>query len=201
MSVGTIMFALLSKSFTMNIVEDIISTLGITKLQKVDPNTQEVKEGTDGGHSIEQAAVPAVLTALYKLMHTPDGATMVRRGKPSTGWTNLLFGSDTNRAVKRIADYASADRDKTQQVMEQVADESVRWVEEHAKGDLSVAKQLVQDQRPNILVYLPGSLQIGNLLEDSTLDDRTNKMTGPVSGLMHSIEKKFSGGEGNEPES
>jgi len=35
-------------------------------------------------------------------------------------------------------------------------------------------------------------LQIGKLLNDSTLDDRTNKMEGPISGLMHAIEKKFS---------
>jgi hypothetical protein len=42
------------------------------------------------------------------------------------------------------------------------------------------------------LIYLPGYLQIGQALRDETLDDRTNKMEGPVSGFMHSVEKVFS---------
>jgi hypothetical protein len=29
-------------------------------------------------------------------------------------------------------------------------------------------------------------------LQDETIDDRTNKMEGPISNLMHNIEKGFS---------
>ena len=32
-----------------------------------------------------------------------------------------------------------------------------------------------------------------DLLNDDSLDDRTNKMEGPISNLMHTIENKFSG--------
>jgi len=35
---------------------------------------------------------------------------------------------------------------------------------------------------------------MGDILNDDTLDDRTNKMEGPISNFMHSIENKFSGG-------
>ena len=42
-----------------------------------------------------------------------------------------------------------------------------------------------------ILSHLPGAIEIGSILNDNTLDDRTNKMNGPVSGIMHSIEKTF----------
>jgi hypothetical protein len=38
-------------------------------------------------------------------------------------------------------------------------------------------------------------MQLGRLLEDDSLDDRTNKMEGPISNFMHSIENKFSGNE------
>ena len=51
----------------------------------------------------------------------------------------------------------------------------------------------MKDQRNNILHYLPAALQLGALLDDDTLDDHTHKMDGPISGLMHSIEKAFSG--------
>ena len=49
-------------------------------------------------------------------------------------------------------------------------------------------------QRHNILVYLPAALQLGDLLNDNAMDDRTNKMEGPVSNFMHNIENKLSGG-------
>jgi hypothetical protein len=41
---------------------------------------------------------------------------------------------------------------------------------------------------------LPPALQMGDLLNDNTMDDRTNKMEGPISSMMHSIENKLSGG-------
>jgi hypothetical protein len=52
----------------------------------------------------------------------------------------------------------------------------------------------MSDQRHHILVYLPASLQLGELLNDSGMDDQTNKMEGPISNLVHNIENKFSGG-------
>jgi hypothetical protein len=42
-------------------------------------------------------------------------------------------------------------------------------------------------------LYLPAALQIGQLLANDDLDDRTHKMEGPISNLMHSFEKRFSG--------
>ena len=54
-------------------------------------------------------------------------------------------------------------------------------------------KTYVTDQRNNILVYLPAELQMSTVVNDNTLDDRTNKMEGPMSNSMHFIEKIFSG--------
>ena len=50
-------------------------------------------------------------------------------------------------------------------------------------------------QRNNILPYLPAALQTGKLLNENTLDDRTNKMKGPVSNFVHSIESMLSGAD------
>ena len=36
---------------------------------------------------------------------------------------------------------------------------------------------------------------MGEALEDNSLDDRTNKMEGPVSSIIHNIEKAFAGTE------
>ena len=53
-------------------------------------------------------------------------------------------------------------------------------------------KTLLTSQRHEILRYLPGKLKIGDLLNDESLEDNTNKMEGPVSSLMHKIENAFS---------
>jgi hypothetical protein len=52
----------------------------------------------------------------------------------------------------------------------------------------------MNDQRHQVLVYLPAPLQLGDLIHDESLDDRTNKMEGPVSNFMHKIEDKLSQG-------
>ena len=53
----------------------------------------------------------------------------------------------------------------------------------------------MNSQRHNILVYLPAALYMGDVLNDEGLDDKTNKMEGPVSNLMHRIENSFSDGD------
>ena len=47
-------------------------------------------------------------------------------------------------------------------------------------------------QRSNILKHLPVELNMGEYLKDPSVDDRTNKMEGPMSDMMHTIEKIFS---------
>lgn len=48
------------------------------------------------------------------------------------------------------------------------------------------------EQRSNILKHLPVELHAGELLSDPAMDDKTNKMEGPMSGMMHTVEKIFS---------
>jgi hypothetical protein len=38
-------------------------------------------------------------------------------------------------------------------------------------------------------------MKMGDILNDEALDDRTNKMEGPVSGFMHRIENQLSKGD------
>ena len=81
--------------------------------------------------------------------------------------------------------------------MEEVAQHAVSVVKENISKEESdsAVRQFLIDQRNNILVYLPAELQLGNVLDDNTLDDRTNKMEGPVSGFMHRVENLLSKGD------
>ena len=61
-----------------------------------------------------------------------------------------------------------------------------------ADAGIKEVKLFFSNQRNNILLYLPATLNMGSLLNDDTLDDNTNKMEGPISSLMHSIGNAFS---------
>ncbi|HMF71993.1 MAG TPA: hypothetical protein VK616_10985 [Flavitalea sp.] len=185
---------------SVNLIESVQKNLGLPPLHKIDPNTNEIAypENTPRADRLSQAAIPAVLTAFYKITRTPGGSDLVLRGNFSTSWINTLFGEEAPRAVGAISDYAGTDYDQARNLLESVAVESARLISANTK-DAAAATTLLTDQRSNILSYLPAALQIGDLLNDSTLDDRTNKMKGPISNMMHSIEQKFSESDQSTP--
>lgn len=169
-------------------------------LQQISPNTQELdKSAADvtNASKIQQAVIASVLMGYYKLTRTHEGAAMVINGPGEKSWTDILFGDNKEAAIASIAAYgvsspaaAAAETDyaatETQQLIKQEAASSGELTED---GVITYMK----GQRNNILPVLPAALQLGTLLDDDTLDDHTHKMDGPVSGLMHAIEKAFSG--------
>ena len=181
----------------INLVESIQKTLGFSELKKIDPNTQQVKEtGSEGGaSSFGQAAIPAVLMGLYKYGSTEKGAEQLLRGHQSGSWLDEFFGGQKSEAVQKVSTYANHSTDEAAGKMEQIANEAVRLIRENVPSGASFmdVKTYVTDQRKNILVYLPAELQMSNVVNDNTLDDRTNKMEGPMSDSMHFIEKIFAG--------
>ena len=179
-----------------NIVEQIQTNLEYAPLQKIDPNHQEIKKVylASSPEKLAQAAIPAVLAALYKFSKTDEGAAKIVHTANHEDWLKIFYSGKESEAVEKVAQYASVETGEAETHMENIADEAVRLVKENAGTDLSIDKvrTYLKDQRHNILVYLPADLSIGDLLDDDTIDDRTNKMEGPVSNFMHSIEKIFS---------
>ena len=99
--------------------------------------------------------------------------------------------------AEKIGQYSGVTADKAKEVLGKVAQEAMRIVQnERDKGvSMDKIKNAMDDQRQTILQYLPASLQLGVLLEDGSMDDRTHKMKGPMSNLAHIFEKKLPGGE------
>ena len=65
--------------------------------------------------------------------------------------------------------------------MQQVADVSREYVVNDLKHDTPTSLvDFFTAQRTQILTHLPAALNMGELLNDSTLDDNTNKMEGPM---------------------
>ncbi|MCW3090386.1 MAG: hypothetical protein JWP81_1455 [Ferruginibacter sp.] len=181
---------------SVNLVDTIQANLNYPPLQKIDPNTQEEKATAAApfGHRFSQAAIPAVLTGLYKYTTTDEGAETVLRGDISTDWVSTMFGDTREEVVQKINTYSSELNDDTTSRMNDIANEAIRVIRENIKpgGSMMDVKNFMSGQRNTILLYLPAALHMGEFLRDDTLDDNTHKMEGPISSLMHKIGSAFS---------
>lgn len=176
---------------SVNILEKIQQNLGYPKIQNIDPNTQQVAANED---RFSQAAIPAVLTGLYRYVQKDEGAEEFLQVVNSTAWLNNFFEADKNAVVKTIADYGQQSFEETETQMNTIANEAVKVIKENlaANAGIKEVKAFLLNQRNNILSHLLPALNMGRFLHDNTLDDNTNKMEGPISSLIKNIGSAFS---------
>jgi hypothetical protein len=186
----------------INIITKLQQNLGYPELTKIDPNTQEAK--LEGGNLNEQrmgqAVVSAVTAGLYQLSNTDEGARAIAGEENVVDWNDTIFGSHAEQLIRNVAEYASSSTIVASDRLQQAAVEAIRIIRENVKPtphheDLKV---FINNQRDHILPYLPAALHLGDLLHNPNMDDRTNKMQGPVSSVMHKIEKALGGHETKE---
>jgi hypothetical protein len=181
---------------SVDLLETIQQNSGYPPLQKVDPNTQLVTtdENKLAEDKFSQAAIPAVLTGLYRYVQTDEGAEEILQVANSSVWINKFFDADKKAVVQTISDYSSQSYEETEIHMNAIANEAVKLVKKNltGNGDIKEVKLFLSDQKNHILLYLLPVLNMGQLLHDNTLDDNTNKMEGPVSSLMQNIGSIFS---------
>lgn len=181
---------------SINLIETVQQNLGYPPLQKIDPNTQQVvaDKKTPAEDKFSQAAIPAVLTALFSYVQSDNGATAFLNGDHATNWVGRIFDDNKKEVIQTVADYALKSNADTVTGMNTIANEAVKLVKENLseKAGIKEVKLFFSNQKNNILLYLPAALNMGELLHDNTLDDKTNKMEGPISSLMQSIGSAFS---------
>jgi hypothetical protein len=181
---------------SINLLETVQQNLGYPALQKIDPNTEQVAENdkTPDEDKFSQAAIPAVLTGFYKYVQTDDGAAEFLAGDISINWIEKIFDDNRKEAIQTISAYAHQSNQDPVAKMNAIANEAVRAVKENLPADAGIkdVKTFFANQKNNILLFLPTALNMGELLHDGSLDDNTNKMQGPVSGLIESIGAVFS---------
>lgn len=180
----------------INLVETIQKNLGFPALQKIDPNIHETKNDAvrTADERLAQAAIPAVLTFLYKLTRSDAGCKYILSEEGKQSKLDEIFEDKTAEAAEKVAQYAGVSAETAKERMEEVAEEAIKLIKESAGQHPAEEKirTFMSYQRHNILVHLPAAMQLGDLLNDESLDDRTNKMEGPVSGFLHRIENILS---------
>src|SRR5687768_15512247 len=148
----------------INLVEAIQQSLGWPPLQKIDPNTQEVKkpENVSSEDYLGQAAIPAVLLGLYKFSGNKEGNAAIVNGSLSGNLLERIFGNTKEDVVQRVSEYTGNTNEYTAENMELIAREAIRLINENISKQTSdeAVRTFLIDQRNNILVYLPAELQI-----------------------------------------
>jgi len=182
----------------LNIVEAIQARLGTRAINKIDVNAthqSDTQKPAKTDHTIQGAAA-AVLVALYRFGKTDEGAAYLA-GNTAGNWLQTIFMGKDDTAVNNVASYANVSSAEARELMQTVADEAITEIHKNVGNDATPAKikTYMASQRSNILAYLPAELEMGKLLDDPVLDDRTNKMEGPVSSFLHWIENLMAPGD------
>jgi hypothetical protein len=180
-----------------DLIQQVQQNLDYPPLHKIDPNTERIK--TDDRESrpdrFSQATIPATLTALCMYGDSDQGAEAVLHADLSNNWSKVLFADVKEDVVRRIASYSGYSLAEVTDSINQVADESIRLIRERVteNGTKTDVQDLLRGIRNEVLTFLPADLRVGVLLNDPALDDKTHKMEGPVSNLMHKISTIFTG--------
>ncbi len=176
----------------IDIIQQIKNHLGNTAVPKIDPNTQEPQNQQNLSPDVESAAIPVVLIGFYKNTRNAEDADKLIN-ESNEGIINTLYKEHTDHVIRAVSEYSKTNPDEARNAMDKTVVAIKKVLQENLK-DLNgtTVMNFFADQRSNILKHLPAELHAGELLNDSAVDDRTNKMEGPMSGMMHTIEKIFS---------
>ena len=177
----------------MNLIEEIAAHLGYPPLEKIKPiNDEPAADAIINNEQLfAQAAIPAVLVALYKYSLSDEGAANII-GTERT-WANNLFFNEASQVVGTIASYSGKTEGEVQQALPKVIEASITKINEANSSDntMHTVRNYLANERNQFLPYLPPQLHMGDVLQDNTIDDKTNKMEGPVSNLIKSIGNVF----------
>ena len=178
----------------MNIPEQLQQLLNYPVLQVINPNTG-LPDNTAEFDALSQSTLITFLAGLYKATRTKEGSFLVQSQESATDLLSSIFAKEEDITAK-IALFTNQTTANVKVKLNEIATgflsikEPIGIDTDTSKDDN--LKTLLTSQRHEILRYLPGNLKIGNLLNDLSLEDNTNKMEGPVSSLMHKIESIFS---------
>ena len=184
----------------MHIVQTIQKNLGFSSIEKIDPNTQQVP-GSDqllGNNAMAQAAIPAILLGIFnRLEQNPDPEVLYEA--PPASLLESIFGKSADAVANQIAEYSKIKDKHILQELEHIASEAVRVIREELGENPteSHVRRFVTNNKRYTLLYLPPSLELGSILHNNNLDDRTGKMEGPVSSFMRKVENTFNSSDKN----
>lgn len=180
---------------SIDIIEEIRKYVGSQPIPKIDPNTQspELQQVQNFSPDLGNAVIPALLVGFYKHSRNEAEADKLLHENNVDELLNDIFCDEKNNIIKSVAQYSKVSANEAETEMKNSSAVIINVLKEQIKNpDGKTVCSFFTDQRSNILKHLPVELNMGEFIKDPSIDDRTNKMEGPMSGFMHTIEKIFS---------
>jgi len=177
-----------------NIVKQLEQRLRDRPMKTMDPNTQAAgdEQVTSPKALYHRAVMAAALAGLLEFSRKDQHIEALLSANPGTDFSEQIFHQHFDELEEKIRTYSGYTHGNPKTDFNFVFEQLVDIVDAKANGDPQTAKDYLSSQRANILSYLPGALHAGQLLDNGTIDDRTNKMHGPFSDFTHWIEQIFS---------
>lgn len=183
----------------MNLLEEVNQLMGspLTHAERTEQKKKTASEKTLAG-----AAIPATLAGIYHLASKQEGAEallkLLTQGFTQLNQLDLLtftFAEAKEKVVQQVSNYSAAEVAAVTAYMNETARQACLLLVKKVVTPETQASEVTQylvAQRHNILMHLPDELQLGQFLGDETIDDVSNKMSGPISTLMHNLGEGFS---------
>ncbi len=165
-----------------SIISEVQERLGgfIHKIDANDPAQDKTTHPESTNH-LEQAAVSALLVALYEYMHQEEGKPLASLSIQEG--LGEIFHAHLPEVVQAIAQYAKVEASYVSYYLIHAYEVILATIHEIAGTRREDILKLFKEQKESILSTLPSSLGLGNLLEHSALEDRTHKMDGILSSF------------------
>ena len=183
---------------SLNILIAIQEKLKYPPLQKMDANSRdtETSETIKEDH-FSQSAIPSILIALTQYCKADSCIKSIIENNSSSQWLTIILGNKKQSVVGKIASYSEDTPSNVEEKMNPILNTAISMIKDMAAEgkDIQYIKLFLARQRNNILPFLPSSLQMGELLDDATMDDNTHKMGGPFSSIINALGDQFSDGQ------
>jgi len=179
---------------SIDIIEEVRRKLGSNPIPKIDPNTQApLSQNEESFPDIGNVTIPAMLIGFYKHSRNEETAAELLQDVNNEKILDDVFGTGKNNIIQSVSNYTAVSSENVENEMKKTSSAILSVLKDNIKDvNGKTVSAFFTDQRSNILKHLPPELNLGEFIKDPSVDDRTNKMEGPMSGMMHSIEKIFS---------
>lgn len=186
-----------------NLIVNMQEAMG-TNIEKIDINDPNLHTTVhpEISDALAQAAIPSVL--IGTLIH------LSKQEEPEvyTAQLDNIFAGKSQEVIDAIAKYAQTTPTEAGDYVARTVDALNRIAAEKHHGDGKKLMSALENQQNDILRYLPSVLGLGPKLDLDIIDDRTNKMEGPLSSLAnfffnenihHKKEDQREDGDGDSP--
>ena len=177
----------------MNLIRDHSNQSWLSANKKIDPNTLLSLKTKKTILNLDRLRKLQYLLLFLGLLNYIDANELnaSELDAETHDELDLIFAGKGSEVVSGVATYSGVNEEHTRHEMNFILKEAIRVIKEINANNSVPPHQFTVIQKANAILYLPASIHAGLLLGNANMDDSTTKMEGPISSVLHNIEKRF----------